>query len=145
MARWIENALTRARPAIDGRTGPGAPPSHAIPWPGQGPAAFKSRPPVIPAPGPNPAVGNDRILKFIAPLALFNDASQWVDLLFYNRPMPVQMTPDSNPPLMAQYFTPPPIAVNGLAAGAANLQMQLGSLTIQAARLTDQASNYFGG
>jgi hypothetical protein len=114
--------------------------------PGQGPVAFKSWvSSVLASFGPNPNVMGDRALKFIPPLALFNDASQWVDTLFFNRPMTIQQTPDSNPPLKAQYFTPPPLSAARMAAGLPNIQMQLGMLDIQAARLTDDASNYFGG
>lgn len=143
--RPVHNALSDAAPGIVSRPGPGAPPSHRIPWPGEGPAAFKSRPPRLPWAGPNPHTGSDRLMRFIPPLALFNDASQWVDRLFFNRPMPFMQAPNSNPPLQAQYFTPPPQNAGNLAAGTLNLQAQLGSLRIQTAMLTDQASNYFGG
>ena len=83
--------------------------------------------------------------KFIPPLALYNDASQWVNRLMFNRPMTPWGGGDSDPPLKAQYFTPPPIGTNNLAAGTMNTQLQLGMLTIQAQQLTISASNYYGG
>lgn len=144
MARPHDDALHNARDALTGKTGPGEPASRGIPWPGQGPAAFKSRPPVLPNAGPNPNISGDRAMKLIPPLALFNNASQWVNKLFFNRPMTFMQAPDSNPPLRAQYFTPPPIQIANLAAGALNLQLQLGGLTNQAAQLSNDASNYFG-
>ena len=133
-----------AHGALVGKTGPGATRARTLGWFGSGIAAFKSRPPAAPAPGVNPNVGPDRRLKFIPPLALFNDAAQWVDTKFFVRPMPFMQAPDSNPPLTAQYFTPPPINVNGLPAGNLNLQKQLGALDIQAAKFTTQTQNYFG-
>lgn len=83
--------------------------------------------------------------KFIAPLALFNDASQWVNTLLLNRPMQRSGNGNSMPNIKAQYFTPPPITTNNLAAGTLNAQLQLGMLAIQAQQLTISASNYFGG
>lgn len=114
-------------------------------WVQNGIAAFKAFVPSTPNPGPAPNNGNGTLLRFIPPLALFNDASQWVDLLHFVRPIPALQTPDSMPPLAAQYFTPPPIYVSALSAGQANLQQQLGNVDIQAARLTTQAANYYGG
>lgn len=140
------DALSAARPGIVGKTGPSAPLSHTL-QPGQGPTAFKSR--VTPSfggyPGPKPNVGNDRILRFVPPLALFNDATQWVNRKFFARAMPIGQNPDSNPLLAAQYFTPPPVNAPNLAAGNLNLQAQYGNIANQAAQLTVQASNYFGG
>lgn len=83
--------------------------------------------------------------KFIPPLALFNDASQWVNILMFNRPGDRYGNGNSDPPLRAQYFTPPPKEVNNLAAGTMNAQLQLGSLAIQTQQLTITASNFFGG
>lgn len=83
--------------------------------------------------------------SFIPPLALFNDASQWVNRLMFNRPGDIHNNGTSDPPLQAQYFTPPPIETNNLAAGTLNAQLQLGTLAIQAQQLTISASNYFGG
>jgi hypothetical protein len=83
--------------------------------------------------------------KFIPPLALFNDASQWVNRLMFNKQMTRWGDDSSNPPLKAQYFTPPPIELGGLAAGQLNLQLQLGQLHNQETALTVDASNYFGG
>ena len=128
------------------KTGPGAPPSHQLP-PGGGIAAFKAD--VVPSfaqdKGPAPNQQDQQVvLRFIPPLALFNDASQWVNTLMFNRPMPFNMNPDSNPPLRAQYFTPPPINVENAAAGNLNLQTQLGSIDIQAAQLSLYSDNYFG-
>jgi hypothetical protein len=95
--------------------------------------------------GPLPNVGSDRALQFIPPLALFNDASQWVDRKYFVRPMPFMQAPGSGPVLTNQYFTPPPVNVQNLAAGQLNLQLQLGSVRIQAAELTARASQYYGG
>lgn len=83
--------------------------------------------------------------KFIPPLALFNDASQWVNILMFNRPGDRHGNGNSDPPLKAQYFTPPPIEVNNLAAGTLNSQLQLGMMAIQTQQLTITASNFFGG
>jgi len=83
--------------------------------------------------------------KFIPPLALFNDASQWVSTLALIPSMTRFGAATSDPPIKAQYFTPPPIELNGLAAGQLNLQLQYGALVNQAALLTVDASNYFGG
>lgn len=138
----MDDAKANARPGIVGKTGPGAPPSHTLPW--WGANIFRTRPP-----GPNNAGlmanrGPLSNLRFIPPLALFNDASQWVQRLYAVRPMGVQQTPNSNPPLTAQYFTPPPIQVKSTAANTLNLQLQQGALAIQASRLTQEDSNYFG-
>lgn len=84
-------------------------------------------------------------LVWVPPLAMFNDASQWVNRLMFNRPMQGTGNGNSDPPLRAQYFTPPPIETNNLAAGTLNAQLQLGQLAIQAQQLTISASNYFGG
>jgi hypothetical protein len=85
------------------------------------------------------------VKKLIPPLALFNDASQWVNVLMFNRPMQKSGNGNSMPNLKAQYFTPPPIITANLAAGTLNAQLQLGSMAIQATQLTISASNYFGG
>jgi hypothetical protein len=82
---------------------------------------------------------------FIPPLALFNDASQWVNRLMFHPPMQRSGNGSSDPDLKAQYFTPPPIIVNNLAAGTLNAQLQLGTIAIQAQQLSIAASNYFGG
>lgn len=84
-------------------------------------------------------------LSFIPPLALFNDASQWVNRLMFNRPGDAHDNGTSDPPLMAQYFTPKPILTNNLAAGTLNAQIQLGTIAIQAQQLSISASTYFGG
>lgn len=140
------DALSAARPGIVGKTGPNIN-ANVNPerFGGQGPAAFKSRPPVLPNPGPNPNISGDREMRFIPPLALFNDASQWVNRLMFNRPMTFMQNPDSNPPLKAQYFTPPPQIAQNLGAGKANLQLQLGQMLNQAQQLTMAASNFYGG
>ena len=84
--------------------------------------------------------------KFIPPLALFNDASQWVNRLMFNQPMtPWDSAVSADIALKAQYFTPPPLNTSNLAAGTLNLQLQLGNIRIQAQQLTLSASNYFGG
>ena len=82
--------------------------------------------------------------KFIPPLALFNDAAQWVNRLMFNRPMTWFDADTSNPPLKAQYFSPPPVNTHNLAAATLNLQMQLGRMAIQTQQLSVSASNYFG-
>lgn len=138
----VDSAPQAARAVIPGD--PPEPASHTQTF-GQGPAAFKSPVPHLPYPGPNPNISGDRALRFIPPLALFNDASQWVDRLYFNRPMPFNMNPDSNPAMRAQYFTPPPVVVSQAAAGNLNLQLQYGMIDIQAARLSEDASNWFGG
>jgi hypothetical protein len=120
--------------------------SNRFPY-GSGIAAFKA--PVVPPfaqdPGPAPNQQDQQVvLRFIPPLALFNDASQWVNVLMFNRPLPFNGNPDSNPPLRAQYFTPPPINIKNAAAGNLNLQTQLGSIDIQAAQLSLYSDNYFG-
>ena len=85
------------------------------------------------------------VKQFIPPLSLFNDASQWVNRLFFNQPMTWFGAATSLPPIKAQYFTPPPINTSNWGAGELNLQLQLGQMKIQAARLTMDQSNYFGG
>lgn len=85
------------------------------------------------------------VKKFIPPLALFNDACQWVNRLVFVRPMAFGGKDSSMPPLRSQYVTSPPIEVNNLAAGALNLQTQLGSLRIQSQRMVTAAQNYRGG
>jgi|SRR5271166_1256870 len=90
--------------------------------------------------GANPAANR----KFIPPLALFNDAAQWVNRLMFNQPMTWFDAATSNPPLKAQYYSPPPINTHNLAAATLNLQMQLGRMAIQAQQLSISASNYFG-
>src|SRR5271170_2689898 len=82
---------------------------------------------------------------FIPPLALYNDASQWVNRLKFVRPIVWFGADTSNPPLKAQYFSPPPLITNNLAGGTLNLQLQLGNIAIQSQQLTISASNYFGG
>lgn len=121
------------------------------------PNAWKDRPPGANAPsvqfGLTPSGGQEKMTpaprpwakKFIAPLALFNDASQWVNILMFNRPGDKWGNGNSDPPLQAQYFTPPPIETNNLAAGTLNAQLQLGTLAIQTQQLTITASNFFGG
>lgn len=94
---------------------------------------------------PQTPVSHPWIKKFIPPLALFNDASQWVNLLFFVQPMTWFGAATSFPPLVAQYFTPPPINTDNLGAGKLNLQLQLGNIAIQAQQLTISASNFFGG
>lgn len=86
--------------------------------------------------------------KFIPPLALFNDASQWVNTLMFNRPMQRTGNGDSNPNITGVYLgsqRTPPDNVDNFAAGMLNAQLQLGTLAIQAQQLTISASNYFGG
>jgi hypothetical protein len=86
-----------------------------------------------------------RMMKFIPPLALFNDASQWVNKLLLHRPMTWFGCDTSFFPLKAQYnIGPNPINTQNLAAGEINLQLQLGQLQIQAQQLTMTASNYYG-
>lgn len=82
---------------------------------------------------------------FVPPLALFNDASQWVNRLMFNRPMDAHNNGSSDPPLRAQYFTPKPINAANFAGGTLNAQLQLGQIAIQAQQLTVSASNFFGG
>lgn len=86
--------------------------------------------------------------KFIPPLALFNDASQWVSTLMFNRPMQRSGNGNSDPDVTGIYLgsqRTPPINTNNWAAGTLNAQLQLGTLAIQAQQLTISASNYFGG
>lgn len=85
------------------------------------------------------------IFKFVTPLDMRDMARQTVNLLMFQRPGTIQQTPNSNPPLLAQYFTPPPINAANLGAGSLMLQQQLGNVAIQGAQLTTQASNFFGG
>ena len=94
---------------------------------------------------PQPLVKVPWVKKFIPPLSLFNDASQWVNRLMFNAPMTRWGFNSSIFPLKAQYFTPRPIDTTNLAAGTLNLQLQLGQTAIQGAQLTLAASNYFGG
>lgn len=90
---------------------------------------------------------------FIPPLALFNDASQWVNRLMFNQPMQASGSGNSMPNLMAPFASMlvgtgnngKPIITNNLAAGTLNAQLQLGNLAIQTQQLTISASNYFGG
>jgi hypothetical protein len=118
----------------------------------QGPNAWKKR--TLPAMSDPVLFGNNQPQapfkhpwnkKLIPPLALFNDAAQWVNRLMFNAPMTWFGANTSDPPLKAQYFTPPPINTNNLAAGTLNLQLQLGQMAIQAQQLTLDASIYFGG
>lgn len=81
---------------------------------------------------------------YITPLSVFHTALNTVNRLMFNQPMPWFGAATSNPPIRAQYFTPPPINTHNLAAGTLNLQMQLGNLAIQGQQLTTDASNYFG-
>ena len=85
--------------------------------------------------------------KFIAPLALYNDASQWVNRLMFNRPMTRwDAAVSADIALRAQYsMGPPPIDTANLAGGTLNLQLQLGTIVIQGMQLTTSASNYYGG
>lgn len=88
------------------------------------------------------------IKKFIPPLALFNDASQWVNILMFNKPMQRTGNGNSMPAITGVYLgsqPTPPVITNNLAAGTLNAQLQLGTLAIQAQQLTMTASNYFGG
>ncbi len=94
---------------------------------------------------PQPALKYPWVKQFIPPLALFNDASQWVNRLFFNRPMTWFGADTSLPPVKAQYFTPPPITTSNWGAGELNLQLQLGMIRNQVAQLTNEQSNYFGG
>jgi hypothetical protein len=86
--------------------------------------------------------------KLIPPLALFNDASQWVNTLMFNAPMQKSGNGSSDPDVTGVYLgsqPTPPIITNNLAAGTLNAQLQLGIIAIQAQQLTMSASNYFGG
>lgn len=95
---------------------------------------------------PQPAILKPWLKKWIPPLAMYNDAAQWVNLLMFNRPMQASDNGNSMPNLPAQYFTPPPVnSLTNLAAGELNLQLQLGTIAIQGQQLTQAASNYFGG
>jgi len=83
---------------------------------------------------------------FIPPLALFNDASQWVNRLMFNQPMPwfgwrSSIFPLRPAGLGAIYK---PVNTQNLAAGTLNLQLQLGTIRIQAAQLSTSASAYYG-
>lgn len=86
--------------------------------------------------------------KYIPPLALFNDASQWVNTLMFNRPMQASGNGNSDPDMTGVYLgsqRTPPINTANFAAGTLNSQLQLGTLAIQAQQLTLSASNYYGG
>ena len=109
------------------------------------PGAFKSRaaPPEA-IRGPNASTQKVPWIKAYRPPVNLHDASQWVNLLFFNRPMARCGADTSNPGVPAQYFTPPPVETDNLGAGKLNLQLRLGQLKIQAAALTMAASNYFG-
>lgn len=115
---------------------------------GGGIAAFKefAPPPYGQNPGPNPNIQPfPWIKKFRYPLALFNDASQWVNVLQFTRPLPFEMAPDSNPPPLQPYMRSRPYDnLPGLASGFLNLTQQLGNLSIQGMQLTNEASNYSG-
>jgi hypothetical protein len=83
--------------------------------------------------------------KLIPPLALFNDASQWVNRLMFNKPN----TPWSaagiglRPPRKSTWMSSPPINTTNLAAGQMNLQLQLGQIMIQQQQLSLSAANYY--
>lgn len=141
-----QDAPAAARPGIVGKTGPGMPLGAPLPY-GGGIAAFKDpvTPPFGQQIGPRPNKGQPWRRKFIPPLALFNDAAQWVNRKWFVRPMTLLMNPDSNPLLHAQYFTPPPLAISSLAAGSLNLQLQLGNIVNQAAQLSIDDSTFYGG
>src|SRR5208283_1409890 len=94
---------------------------------------------------PQPALKLPWNKQFIPPLALFNDASQWVNRLFFNQPMTWFGAATSLPPIKSQYFTPPPITTSNWGAGELNLQLQLGMIRNQVAQLSTDQSNYFGG
>ena len=94
---------------------------------------------------PQPALKVPWVKQLIPPLALFNDASQWVNRLFFNQPMTWFGAATSLPPIKAQYFTPPPITTSNWGAGELNLQLQLGMIRNQVAQLSTDQSNYFGG
>lgn len=86
--------------------------------------------------------------SFIPPLALFNNASQWVNRLMFNPPMQASGNGNSDPDMTGVYLgsqRTPPIETYNLAAGTLNAQLQLGMIAIQAQQLTISASNYFGG
>lgn len=142
----IDDALSNARAPQIGYAADNKP-LHELPWFMRTVSAFLSKPPPPRQQyaGAHPNIGGDRALQFIPPLALFNDASQWVNRKMFNRPMSWSNSGDSGPILTAQYFTPPPQNASNLSAGNLNLQRQYGTIAIQAQRLTEQASNYFGG
>jgi hypothetical protein len=97
---------------------------------------------------PQKTIAKPWVKKFIPPLALFNDASQWVNILMFNRPMQKSGNGNSDPDMTGIYpgsYRTPPIETENFAAGALNAQLQLGTLAIQAQQLTISASNYFGG
>ena len=87
------------------------------------------------------------VKKFISPLALFNDASQWVNVLTLVHPLTRWGFASSIFPLRPAGLGAiiPPINTQNLAAGTLNLQLQLGTIKIQGAQLTTLASTYYGG
>jgi hypothetical protein len=97
---------------------------------------------------PQAPVARPWIKQFIPPLALYNDASQWVNRLMFNRPGDRHGNGNSDPPQpvrIGSLPSTPPATANNIAAGAMNIQLQLGQMTNMAANLTLDASNYFGG
>ena len=131
---------------ITGKTGPSAPPTQGT-LPGQGGLAWADPPPLPydQMPGPRAYQGPPRVLRWIEPLAVLNDASQFANILSFVRPMPWQQAGNSNPPAPTQPGpSSPPVTSNQIAAGERNIQLQLGNLAIQAANLQAQNSNYFG-
>lgn len=121
----------------------------------QGPTAWDVRPVLAMANSvlfgrnkPQKPVAVPWVKKFIPPLALFNDASQWVNILMFNRPMQRSGNGNSDPDVTGIYlgsYRSPPMNVPNFAAGTLNAQLQLGTLAIQAQQLTISASNYYGG
>lgn len=85
--------------------------------------------------------------KFIPPLALFNDASQWVNTLLLNRPMTWWGANGIGlkPPAKSTWLSTPPINTQNLGAGNLNLQLQLGNIMIQQQQLSLSASNFMSG
>lgn len=136
----ISNALNAARPGIVGKTG------VAKAGTGSGFWRFFTPVPALPDFGPKPTAFPFPWLKRrIVPIAVHDTAMNTVNDLFFVRPMPAQMAPDSNPvPPQAYSIGPRPVVAIGLAAGMLNVQQQLGSMVIQAQDLTAQASNFFG-
>jgi len=90
---------------------------------------------------------NPWVKKFISPLALFNDASQWVNKLTLVHPLTRWGFASSIFPLrpagLGAIYRP--LNTQNLAAGTLNLQLQLGTIKIQGAQLTTLASTYYGG
>lgn len=82
--------------------------------------------------------------KFIPPLALFNDASQWVNKLLLHAPMTWYGANGIGlrPPAKSNWFSPPPKNTTNLAAGQLNLQLQLGQMMIQQQQLQLTAANF---